>query len=89
MLLHRHRSALLTPASRQASSLARGDTSEPSPGLPRPVVVGPYLAALIHRIAGIRWRVSHNWLTLFTDWVSRPLHSPDHSEPHPPCTTIR
>jgi hypothetical protein len=47
------------------------------------------LAALIHRIAGIRWRVSHKGLILFTDWVSRPFHSPDHTEPHPPCTTIR
>ena len=47
------------------------------------------LAHLIHRIAGIRWRVSHKRLILFTDWVSRPLRSPDHSEPHPPCTTIR
>ena len=43
----------------------------------------------IHRIAGIGWRVSHKRLILFTDWVSRPLRSPDHSEPHPPCTTIR
>jgi hypothetical protein len=47
------------------------------------------LAALIHRIAGIRWRVSHKGLILFTDWVSRPSRSPDHTEPHPPCTTIR
>ena len=47
------------------------------------------LAALIHRIAGIRWRVSHKGVILFTDWVSRPFHSPDHTEPHPPCTTIR
>src|ERR1700733_5848400 len=47
------------------------------------------LAALIHRIAGIRWRVSHKGLILFTDWVSRPSRSPDHTEAHPPCTTIR
>src|ERR1700735_4606711 len=47
------------------------------------------IAALIHRIAGIRGRVSHKGLILFTDWVSRPSRSPDHTEPHPPCTTIR
>ena len=47
------------------------------------------LAALIHRIPGIRWRVSHKGLILFTDWVSRPFHSSDHTEPHPPCTMIR
>jgi len=53
------------------------------------VVLTVMLAALIHRIAGIRWRVSHKGLILFTDWVSRPSRSPDHTEPHPPCTTIR
>ena len=51
--------------------------------------VGAQLTHLIHRIAGIRWRVSHKGLILFTDWVSRPFHSSDHTEPHPPCTTIR
>ena len=40
-------------------------------------------------IAGICWRVSHKRLILFTDWVSRPVHSPDQAEPHPPCMTIR
>lgn len=49
----------------------------------------PYLAALIHRMAGIRWRVSHKRLILFRDWVSRPVHSPDQAGPHPPCMTIR
>src|SRR4051794_7765295 len=29
-------------------------------------------------MAGIRWRVSRKRLILFTDWVARPLHSPDH-----------
>jgi len=50
---------------------------------------GDRLTALIHRIPGIRWRVSHKGLILFTDWVSRPFHSSDHTEPHPPCTMIR
>ncbi|MEJ7607537.1 MAG: hypothetical protein WKF37_15035 [Bryobacteraceae bacterium] len=47
------------------------------------------LAHPIHRIAGIRWRVSHKQLILLMNWVSRPLHPPDQPEPHPPCATIR
>jgi hypothetical protein len=51
--------------------------------------IGTELAHLIHGMAGIRWRVSPKELILFTDWVSRPSCSPDHSEPHPPCPTIQ
>uniref|UniRef100_A0A8J4M580 Uncharacterized protein n=1 Tax=Acidicaldus sp. TaxID=1872105 RepID=A0A8J4M580_9PROT len=47
------------------------------------------LAALIHGMSGIRWRVSHKQLILLKDWVSRPFHSPDHAEPHPPCPILR
>jgi len=47
------------------------------------------LAHLIQRMAGIRWRVSRRPLILFKDWVSRPFHSHDHAEPHPPYPTIR
>jgi hypothetical protein len=47
------------------------------------------LAALIQRMSGIRWRVSHKQLILLKDWVSRPFHSPDHAEPHPPCPILR
>jgi transposase-like protein len=36
------------------------------------------LAVLIHGIAGIRWRVSHNTLIVFKDWVSRPTCSSNH-----------
>jgi hypothetical protein len=46
------------------------------------------LAALIHGMAGIRWRMSHKRLILLKDWVLRPLHSPDHAEPHPPCPRL-
>jgi hypothetical protein len=31
---------------------------------------------------------AHKGLLLFTDWVSRPTGSPDHTEPHPPDDTI-
>jgi tetratricopeptide (TPR) repeat protein len=37
-----------------------------------------HLAVLIHGIAGIRWRVSHNTLIVFKDWVSRPTYSSNH-----------
>jgi hypothetical protein len=47
------------------------------------------LAALIHRMSGIRWRVSHKRLILLKDWVSTPLQSPDQTEPHPPCLKLR
>jgi uncharacterized membrane protein YedE/YeeE len=59
----------------------------------RPVLATPFvlamLAALIQRISGIRWRMSLKRLILLKDWVSRPFHSPDQTERHPPCSTLR
>jgi hypothetical protein len=51
--------------------------------------LGAPLADLIRGMAGIRWRVSRKSLTLFKDWVSKPSCPRNHSESHPPCTTIR
>ncbi len=50
---------------------------------------GVRLARLIHGMAGIRWRVSHNALKAFKDWVSKPSCPRQRSVPHPPCPTIR
>jgi hypothetical protein len=47
------------------------------------------LAALIQRMSGIRWRMSHKSLILLKEWVSTPLQSPDQTEPHPPCLKLR
>ena len=46
------------------------------------------LARLIHRIAEIRWRMSHKVLIALRDWVSKPPLPRDQSEPHPPCPMI-
>jgi hypothetical protein len=44
------------------------------------------LALLIHRMSGIRWRVSRKLLILFRDWVSKPsIHAimPSHTRHGP------
>jgi hypothetical protein len=47
------------------------------------------LAVLIHRMAGIRWRVSRKALIELRDWVSKPPLPRERAEPHPPCPLIR
>jgi len=47
------------------------------------------LAHFIQGMAGIWRRVSRKLLIVFTDWVSKPACPRNHTEPHPPCPTIR
>ena len=46
------------------------------------------LARVIHRMPGIRWRMSRKALFSLKDWVSKPSRPFEHAEPHPPCPTI-